>query len=209
MLPYVLSGATFGLAAGLSPGPILALVVSQTLRYGVREGFKVSLAPLLTDLPIVTLCVLGLSRVADLGAALAWISLAGGAYVAWLGVQSLRTQGVDNASAPAPRSVRKAMAINFLNAHVYLFWLTVGAPMVLKAAEGGAHFAAGFIAPFYVCLCGSKMALAALVNRSRGFLKGRTYVWTLRALGAALIAFGLWLIAEGARALSASCGAAS
>ena len=201
MLRLLLTGTTFGLAAGLSPGPILALVIAQTLRYGVREGLRVSLAPLVTDLPIVTLCVLALSHAPHLEAALAWISLAGGAFVVWLGIQSLRVNLAQSDLPQAPNSIRKAIAINFLNAHVYLFWLTVGAPTVLKASEGGAAMAAAFIVPFYICLCGSKMLLAVLVNRSRGFLKGSAYIWTLRVLGFALIAFGAWLIRDGVSSL--------
>ena len=48
-----LFGVVFGLAAGLMPGPLLALVIQQTLRHGPGEGIKVAAAPLLTDLPIV------------------------------------------------------------------------------------------------------------------------------------------------------------
>ena len=37
-----LSGGLFGLAAELSPGPLLVLVIQQTLRYGTSEGLKVA-----------------------------------------------------------------------------------------------------------------------------------------------------------------------
>lgn len=207
MLRLLLTGTTFGLAAGLSPGPILALVVAQTLRYGLREGLKVSLAPILTDLPIVTLCIIVLSHVPNVGSALAWISIAGGAFVTWLGILSLRVNVAQTGSSAAPNSIRKAVAINLLNAHVYLFWLTVGAPIILKASESGVAMAACFIVPFYVCLCGSKMLLAVLVNRSRGFLKGSVYAWSLRVLGMALIVFGLWLILDGLVLFSRPTGA--
>ena len=40
-----LSGGLFGLAAELSPGPLLVLVIQQTLRYGTSEGLKVAGAP--------------------------------------------------------------------------------------------------------------------------------------------------------------------
>jgi threonine/homoserine/homoserine lactone efflux protein len=197
----LLSGTTFGLAAGLSPGPVLALVVSQTLRYGLREGLKVSLAPLVTDLPIVSFCLFVLSRVSHTGLVLAWISIAGGVYVAWLGIDSLRMRMENTSSTPLPKSFWKAVAINFLNPHVYLFWLTVGAPTVLRAANDGMAFAALFAAPFYVCLCGSKMLVAVLVHRSRSFLHGDGYRWSLRAVGGALVLFGLWLVRDGLVAL--------
>jgi threonine/homoserine/homoserine lactone efflux protein len=51
MTSAVLSGAALGLSAGVTPGPLLALVIAQTLTHGPREGGKVALAPLLTDAP--------------------------------------------------------------------------------------------------------------------------------------------------------------
>ena len=37
----VLSGLVVGLSAGASPGPLLSLVISETLNHGTRAGTKV------------------------------------------------------------------------------------------------------------------------------------------------------------------------
>jgi threonine/homoserine/homoserine lactone efflux protein len=58
-------GIVLGLAAGFSPGPLTVLVISETLRHGLRAGVKVSLAPVLTDLPIIALAVLLLARLVE------------------------------------------------------------------------------------------------------------------------------------------------
>ena len=55
MISFLTTGAILGLSAGFAPGPLLTLVVSETLRYNVKEGIKVALAPIVTDLPIVVL----------------------------------------------------------------------------------------------------------------------------------------------------------
>jgi len=39
-LEFLISGMIFGLAAGTSPGPLLALVFSETLKYGKEEEVK-------------------------------------------------------------------------------------------------------------------------------------------------------------------------
>ena len=57
-LQHILTGSVLGLSAGLAPGPMLALVLSQTLRYSTAEGVKASLAPLVTDPPIILACLL-------------------------------------------------------------------------------------------------------------------------------------------------------
>jgi threonine/homoserine/homoserine lactone efflux protein len=204
VLPFLLSGLSLGLAAGLSPGPLLALVISQTLRHGAREGIKVAFAPLLSDIPIVLLCLFALSRVSSLGSTLAWVSVAGAVFVAYLGYESFRSPGIEAKGHPAaPRSLAKAVAVNLLNPHVYLFWAAVGAPLILKGLgrTDGAAFA--FIGGFYVSLVGSKVLLAILLSRSRNALAGRGYAVTVRLVGAALFAMAAWMLWNGVRDLTA------
>ncbi|MFZ0611777.1 MAG: LysE family translocator, partial [Desulfobacterales bacterium] len=63
---YLVTGIILGLSGGLTPGPLLTLVITETLKHGFREGAKVSLAPLLTDLPIVAAAVVLLHCLADI-----------------------------------------------------------------------------------------------------------------------------------------------
>lgn len=199
MLPFLLSGLSLGAAAGVSPGPLLALLVSQTLRHGLREGVKVAFAPVLSDAPIVLLCVLVLRGVSNLGPAAAWISIAGGCFVAYLGYDCLRTRGLATNEAVTPRSLAKAVAVNLLNPHVYLFWGTVGAPMLLQGMRRADGSALAFAGGFYTCLIGSKLLLAVLVNRSRAVLAGAGYRWAMRAMGALLLGVAVWMVASGLR----------
>ena len=37
-LSLLAAGALFGLSGGLSPGPLLMLVISETLKYGIGSG---------------------------------------------------------------------------------------------------------------------------------------------------------------------------
>ena len=46
-------GATIGLAAGISPGPLLFLTITSALRSGARAGVIVACAPLLSDIVVV------------------------------------------------------------------------------------------------------------------------------------------------------------
>ncbi|MGD0905110.1 MAG: hypothetical protein ABR924_19595 [Terracidiphilus sp.] len=52
MTTALVSGVLLGLFCGLAPGPLLALVLAQTLRHGAREGRKIALSPLVTDAPV-------------------------------------------------------------------------------------------------------------------------------------------------------------
>jgi threonine/homoserine/homoserine lactone efflux protein len=203
MLSFLALGTLLGLSAGLAPGPLLALVLSETLTHGVRSGLRVCLAPLLTDLPIVAVSLLLLSRLAGAPAVLGALSLLGAALVFWFGVQNLRTLPVRALpQGERPRSLRKGVLVNMLSPHPYLFWLGVGGPAAVRAARSDLLWAAGFVASFYLLLVGSKMVVAVAAGHSRGLLSTRGYVLTMRALGLALCLFSLLLARDGLRLLT-------
>ncbi len=196
------AGAILGLAAGLSPGPLLALVLAQTLRHGPREGAKVAVSPLVTDLPILLVCGLVLAGVRHQDAILGLVSLAGAAVLLRLGLDSLRSRGLRaDVRAAEPRSLLRGVLVNALSPHPYLFWLTVGMPLVLRDWAREPAAAVAFLAAFYVCLVGSKLGVVLVCHRSRGLLSGAAYVWTMRLLGLLLLGFAAFLARDGLRLL--------
>ncbi len=208
MWTYAVLGALLGLSAGISPGPLLALVVSQSLRHGVREGAKVAAAPLLTDGPIILGIVLTLNFVALGGPMLGVVSLLGAVFLAHLGLSSLRAPGfAPDGAAGAPKSYLKGVLVNYLSPHPYLFWISVGVPLIVRAAEESAWAAVGFVAGFFACIVGAKIAVAVLVGRSRTFFSSAAYRWTLRLLGVLLIGFALSLAWDGIGLLAGNADA--
>jgi threonine/homoserine/homoserine lactone efflux protein len=198
---YLLSGLLLGLSAGLAPGPLLTLVVSETMRHGSRAGARVALAPLVTDLPIIVLTLLAVERLSDFQPILAAISCLGGLVVLFLAYQNLRTRaGIQIQAAlliPAPGSLRKGVAVNLLSPHPWLFWFSVGAPLLVRAAAESLVAAAGFVAIFYLLLVGGKLVLARALGRWRSLLSGRAYLWIMRCLGLLLLFFALLLFRDG------------
>ena len=198
MVTLAVTGAVFGLAAGVTPGPLLTLVVTESLRGGVGAGVRVAAAPLLTDAPIVLVSVLLLTRVTGttvLGA----LALAGALLLAWLAWDSLTVKAPGNAAAPEERGsvLAKGAAVNLLNPHPYLFWLGIGGPTLLGAWEEGAASAAAFLVAMYGCLVGSKMVVAWGVGKGRRLLQSRGYVYLVRALGLALGVFAVRFARDG------------
>ena len=103
-----------------------------------------------------------------------------------------------NVSAEPPRSLRKGVAVNLLNPHVYLFWGTVGVPLMVRFGGGSSLPAWAFAVAFFVCLVGGKVGVAWLVGRSRHRLEGPGYRWVMRGLSLVLGGFGLMLLRDGA-----------
>jgi threonine/homoserine/homoserine lactone efflux protein len=204
------AGVLLGLSAGLAPGPLLALVISQTLRHGAGAGARVALAPLITDLPIVAIClwlVANVTGVASAGgggapAVLAAITILGGAFVAYLAWDTWRARPpsapAPGDEPPAPRSWSRGALVNALSPHPWLTWIAIGAPTVIAAwRTGGPAAAASFVVGFYVCLIGAKLAVAALVGRARGRVAGRGYTLVMRGLAVLLAVFAAGLLREG------------
>jgi threonine/homoserine/homoserine lactone efflux protein len=196
---YLLSGCLLGLAAGLAPGPLLTLVIGDSLQHGGRAGVKVALSPLLSDLPVVAITLLTVERLSRFTPVLAGISTLGGLLVLIIGYRTFRTQpmSLPTTAPAASRALAKGVAVNLLSPHPWLFWFSVGAPLLLKAAAESIPAAVGFVAIFYLLLVGSKLLLAQLVGRWRGVLSGKGYLLTMRCLGLLLMVFALLLFRDG------------
>jgi threonine/homoserine/homoserine lactone efflux protein len=192
MLPYILSGLTFGASAGFSPGPLQTLVISATLRHNLKEGLKTAFAPILTDAPIVIFSVFILSQLSEMNRILGGISICGGFFLIYLGCESFRIGSIKIGDPiEKPKSIQKAAITNLLNPHPYVFWFSVGAPMFVNAARESTFSAIVFITLFYVTIVSAFMLTAFLVSRFRRLLQGKFYVYTMRALGLILILFSI------------------
>jgi threonine/homoserine/homoserine lactone efflux protein len=203
MIEFLTAGTLLGLASGFAPGPLLVLVLSETLRHDIRAGIKVSIAPLITDVPIILLSLLVLNRLVNFKAILGGISILGGLFILYLGYDSLKTKGLEFSLSPAgPGSFKKGVITNALNPHPYIFYMTVGAPIIFKAINLNLLSAFSFIGFFLFFLVGSKVILAMVVERSRAFLKGPVYIGLMRILGILLLFFSILLFREGLKMLS-------
>ncbi len=202
-----MTGAAFGLSAGLTPGPLLALVIAQTLTHGPREGGKVALAPLLTDTPIVLAAVLLTRSVAGHGLVLGTLSLCGSAFLLYCALGCLRfrppgSRSAGQGPAKGPDSIRKGVLANFLNPGPYLFWMSVGAPLALQALDLGWAALASFLGAFSLTICAAKLGVALLTWRSGPVLGSRGYVLVMRGLGVMLLVYAGFFLRDGWRLLA-------
>jgi len=202
MLHYLFIGTLLGLSAGLAPGPLLTLVISETLQHDIKAGVKVALAPLLTDLPIIMLTLFVLAGLSDFDWVLGIISLLGSFFVLYMGYKNIKAKGMALAvSKGTPKSLFKGILTNVLSPHPYLFWFSVGAPTMTKAMGLNMVYALAFIVSFYVLMVGTKAGLAVIVGRSKSFLSDSLYIYTLRGLGVALCGFAVFLFYDGLKLL--------
>ncbi len=205
MIHYLTIGTVLGLSAGFAPGPLLTLVISETLQHDIKSGVKVALAPIITDLPIIILTLFILSKLSGFHNILGIISLTGGLFIFYMGYNSLRTKGVKiNLDEIKSKSFTKGVLANVLSPHPYLFWFSVGAPTVTKAMAQNISAPLAFIISFYVFLVGSKILLAVLIGKSKSLLSGNSYIFTMRFLGLVLCVLAIILFHDGLKLLEIS-----
>lgn len=199
MLAYILSGTLFGLTAGISPGPLLVLVISETMTYGTRAGVKTALAPLITDTPIIILTLLILDRVKSFHFMFGIISLLGAGYILYLAYGGWMSGRIDPEEVKAPSNgLLKGFYTNMLSPHPYLFWFTVGSPIIIKASRQSFATAAMFILFFYIFILGSKISIAVIAGNYRKNFN-IYYSAIQKVLAIVLVMFSLLFFYEGLR----------
>ncbi|MDQ1254122.1 MAG: hypothetical protein QG646_3342 [Euryarchaeota archaeon] len=197
-LEFLALGAFLGLSAGISPGPLLAVTISESLQHGKWEGIKVALSPLITDLPIVLGVLFVLSHLANFNFIIGLIAFFGAAYLIYSGIESLKIKpGSFEINTGKKDALKRGVIVNFGNPHPYVFWLSIGGPIIFKSLNVHIWATILFIFGFYSLLVGSKVAVALIVERSRYFIKSKYYTYIVHALGIAQILFGLTFIKMG------------
>jgi threonine/homoserine/homoserine lactone efflux protein len=194
MNEFFFSALSFGLAAGIKPGPLGIVVIQQTLSRGLPAGIRASLAPLVTDGPIIIAALWLLSQFKSIDLLAAGMSLVGGLYLLWLAAKMLRVRDISlSKKLRSQGSLAAAVKVNLLNPGPYLFWFTVGGSYIIR---GTAFESAVFVATAIGALIVSKVAVAVIASRFMPALESRGYLLAMKLLAATMLGFGLLSIAK-------------
>lgn len=191
----------------VTPGADMALLTKVVLSNGQRAAL-LALAGIMTGhVAWVTLSVAGLAALLNASAtAFTGLKLAGGAYLAYLGLQAIwqsrRHPGTPATVLPAPmrmtdtRAFRQGLLSNLLNPKVGVFY-TIFLPQFVTADDPVIAKSALFALIFIVMGMGWLAWYITAVGKMAGLLsRSRVRAWLDRATGAVLIALGLRLAFE-------------
>jgi threonine/homoserine/homoserine lactone efflux protein len=191
---YLLQGIGYGLAAASQPGPFQTYIISQTLTRGWKRTLPAALAPLVSDGPIILVCLLVLSQVP------AWLQrflyVAGGLFILYLAYGTFKSWKNFATKTPQPesagrQSVLKAALMNALNPNPYIYWTLVTGPILLKGWRETPVNGIGFLAGFYITMISSLAAIILVFGIASRF--GPKVNKILLAVSAiALFCFGLY-----------------
>lgn len=174
-------------AVTASPGPDNLMVLSMGMSRGRRQGMAFGLGCALGCLSHTALAVAGVSALlAASPAAFTALRIAGGLYLVWLGLQSLRSRGGARVGAEtgAERSLGalflRGMLANAINPKVVMFFLAF-LPQFVRPEQGAVGAQMAWLGLVFT-------AQAALLFGLLGFFAGSVGQWLNRRPQA-----GLWL----------------
>lgn len=145
MLEYTLLHWTSFLIAAvvlnLAPGPDIAFIIGQTVRGGRKAGFAALGGIWLGAFGHVLMAAVGLSAIlATSATAFSVVKWAGAAYLLYLGIKALRSDGSGFISGGTPTSLRafpifkQGVIVALLNPKVAIFFLAFLPQFVVEGA---------------------------------------------------------------------------
>jgi threonine/homoserine/homoserine lactone efflux protein len=191
---YLLQGIGFGFAAASQPGPLQTYLITQSLTRGWKRALPTALAPLVSDGPIILLCVLVLSQVPDwlqrilyIVGGLFVLYITYGTYKAWRDFHEFQAQP----EIQDHQTIFKAAMTNALSPGAYIFWTLVTGPILVRGWREAPVNGIGFLAGFYAAMIASLAAIIIVFGVAGKF--GNKFNRALLGISTiALFCFGLY-----------------
>ena len=173
------------------PGPNVALIVANSLRYGIRMGVMTVVGTTAGVAAQLALVVIGLAAVVEFAAdTLAWIRWAGVVYLVWLGIRMWREPVAESQAVEAtPAMFWRGCLLAVLNPKILLF----NAAFVPQFVGDGSTAQFALVATVFVGVLFVGDVLWALFANSARQLLRRNALWRNRITGIFLAAAGIGL----------------
>jgi threonine/homoserine/homoserine lactone efflux protein len=196
---YIVQGIGYGFAAAAQPGPLQTYLISQALARGWKKSLPSALAPLISDGPIIALCVFVLSQVP------AWLQrflyIAGGLFVLYLAYGAYKSWKKFDPHLPSQKTgtqqtVLKTALTNALAPGAYFFWTLVTGPILVRGWRETPRNGIAFLLGFYLMMILSLCAIIIVFGLARQL--GPKLNRILLGISAiALLCFGLYQLKLG------------
>ena len=191
VLSLAAAGLALGIVEGVKPGPLLTMVIRETLSGGLRAGIWTAAAPIFTDGPLVIVSLLAASWISTQPTILIAISILGAGYLLKMGLEcfTIEPPSPDLAEIDVSDSFKRGVLTNLLNPNVYIFWFLIGGPLMASVADEEPLATVSYALTFLVSIIMVKSLIALAFDRTRGNLSHSTYKAVLSLCGLAMIVF--------------------
>ena len=190
-------------SGALAPGPLFFVTISHGIKSGTKSGIIFSITHSLIEFSLVFLLALGLLSITNQPAIKLVVGLAGGAVLVAFGVFQvrssvlIRTNNTESERGAIGKLFLIGLALTGLNPYFVIWWLTIGANLILLSLEfaglGGVLF-------MYICHVWVDyvwlILLSTLAKKGNRILKHKWYRLLIAIFGIILIFFGFSFIID-------------
>jgi threonine/homoserine/homoserine lactone efflux protein len=202
-LALLIAAITLGVIEGIKPGPLMAVVISETIIHDWRAGLKVALVPLITDGPVIILSVFLYELLTMNPITQATIGILGALILIWLGIDCFKKaeQDFTEITQKEEHSLKKGIITNITNPNMYLYWCLIGAPFLINSYEVNISYPFLFVGGFFTAFITLKLIIAILVDNSKDFLSTTGFKRLLQSSGVALYFFSAMFLIDALKIL--------
>jgi len=202
------SALAIGFSGAMIPGPMLALVFSESLGGRFWDSMGIVLGHVVLEAALVLALAVGAGKVLKRPIVGAAVGVLGGALLSYMGCSVMLTvwQNPGALAVHPPTGsllggpVLAGVLVSASNPAWIMWWSAVGVGYVAMALNRGAVGLTAFFSGHSLSDVLWYGLVAALVVSGRNLFSGRVFLWTLGVCGVLLLGFGLYFVYLGARA---------
>jgi threonine/homoserine/homoserine lactone efflux protein len=175
----LLAGVAFGLALAAPPGPMNAIIASETVHRGWKSGVFAGLGAMSADVLFFLLALFGMVAVVRSVPALRTVMfLVGGLLMLYFAVGAVRgartrgRSGFGSGRPPERRGFSKAFLLSLTNPYQILFWLTAGVGLLTPGTVDVLAYATDALAGRLVVETGHPALVVGLFAGVAGWVVG-------------------------------------
>jgi threonine/homoserine/homoserine lactone efflux protein len=198
----LLLGFTIGLTGALVPGPMLFATIELSLKKNWLAGPKVVFGHMLVELVLSVLILFGAASFVGNGTISA-ISVIGGLALVVFGLLTAKDAKVAAASGFSSdisglkltsNPIALGLITSVSNPYFWVWWLTAGSALVLRAHELGVLISIAYILGHWTADFSWFTAVSGSFSRGKTLFSERTHEIILYACGGFLVIFGLYFM---------------
>jgi len=185
-------------SGALAPGPLFFVTITHGTKTGAKSGLMFSIAHSIIEFTLVILLAIGLLSVANQPAVKLIVGGAGGIALIVFGSMQIRSSLHETNETNSTKKTTKkhllllGLALTGLNPYFIIWWLTIGANLILLSLEFAGLWGVLFM---YICHVWVDYAWLTLVagfaKKGAKILRKKWYRALVAIFGAILIYFGL------------------
>lgn len=194
-------------SGAIMPGPMLAVVVAESPRQGVRAGPLVVLGHALLELALLGLLVLGLGPLLEREGVQAVLSVLGGVMLVATAAVMLLSVARDTArleygaagGRAHGRAVLGGVVSSLSNPYWSIWWATIGLSLLTKAYALGAAALVAFYVGHILGDLTWYSAVSGVIAAGRRWITPRRYRVMVAVMACFLLGLAAWFVVSGVR----------